>query len=300
MKLKYIIIKNESYQKINSQRNELLKNLQQEYKKGISIIIFSKDRILQLHSLLNSIDNNFININNSKKIILFYPSKKKFMKNYKILSKIKKNYIFIKQKNFKKDLLRILNLINTDKIMFLTDDNIAIQKLNFKNLKKINSLKYLLSLRMGKNIDYSFNLQKQISSPYFKKFNEYYLFKWTHNYENGEWSDPCSLDGHIYNTSEIKKIFSIISFFSPNTLENEFKLFNSFFYLKKGLCFKNPSIHNLSINRVQKDFINRSGNVDIDYLLEQWKKKKILDYKLLKSSKINSTHSMQSLKFNNY
>ena len=111
----------------------------------LSIIIFSKDRALQLDSLLRSIKDNF-KISFESIYILFNTSDNIFANGYKIL--MGRNYFnnihWIKEKYFRDDIIEIINGLSDDsKVMFIVDDDIV-----FRPFKE----KYLLGYLTNKHL----------------------------------------------------------------------------------------------------------------------------------------------------
>jgi hypothetical protein len=270
---------------------------------GFTCVIFSKDRALQLYALLESMQmyTSF----NYRIIILFKASNVENKKSYhELISESKIFSLNIKWVeeigDFKNNLLSILNQVNTNRIFFLTDDDIFINKFNFASCKKFACDKFIFSLRHSKNITKSYNEKKLINSPKFLKSlvnNKFLEFKWFEG--SGEWSDPWSVNGHIYCLNEIKILSEILTYSGPNSYEASLKLLNFLMENKIGVCCAQSKIVNIPINITQSEWKNRSGNLSVTNYLLAWKKGKKLNILGLKGHNPSSTHEIHKLPFIN-
>lgn len=270
---------------------------------GFTCVIFSKDRALQLYALLESMQmyTSF----NYRIIILFKASNVENKTSYhELISEAKifsLNIKWVEQiGDFKINLLSILNQVNTNRIFFLTDDDIFIDKFNFDSCKKFACDKFTFSLRHSKNITKSYNEKKIINSPKFLKSlvnNKFLEFKWFEG--SGEWSDPWSVNGHIYCLNEIKILSEILTYSGPNSYEASLKLLNFLMENKIGVCCAQSKIVNIPINITQSEWKNRSGNLTVADYLSVWQEGKKLNILTLKGHNPRSTHEVHKLSFIN-
>jgi hypothetical protein len=297
------LLKKRMYEKILNQRNNALLNLskiERKNRKGIVAIIFSKDRAMQLYLLIESIQLNIKGL--SELYIIYNISNEENRISYQILKDLCKeiDYIkFIKEDNFRDTLIKLLNKIEYDKLMFLVDDNVIIQRINLSSFNDVYLNNMIVSLRLGINIEYSYTTDEKIKRPDFSQtyfINNFIEFSWTKG--TGEWADPCSLDGNIYETSLIQAITSLISFKAPNSYESELKNFDTIFFASNALCMPIPILKNIAVNRVQNEFKNRSGEISHEYLNEKWRNGFKIDLKSLNDLKtFNSTHLLTEFKY---
>jgi len=116
----------------------------------IDCLIFSSDRAMQLDLLLRSMEKKFFNIN-----IIYKSSNDKFERGYDKL--IKENSInninWVKEKNFKKNVLEVLQNSKNEYFCFFTDDDVFFEKLNIEKVEKQmnNDDIFCFSLRLGEN-----------------------------------------------------------------------------------------------------------------------------------------------------
>ena len=169
---------------------------------------------------------------------------------------------------------------------------------DFNEIVKIDPNEYVLSLRLSPNLTKSYTEKVAQSPPKLSASNisnKMLVFNW---FENGcEWSDPWSMDGHLFPTSEIRVIANHSDFSGPNTLEIALKAFNGAIGGRKGLCFKESKILNLPINRVQTEVLNSSGNVSVDFLLKKWNEGYCLDISKFDSYIPKSPHEEHLVTF---
>ena len=103
----------------------------------INTIIFSKNRAMQCHALLESINkSNYDRTLFSKFSVIYNYSDASFKEGYEKLIKKFSHINFIEENNFKDDLENLINDFHPY-TMFLTDDNILYNKEYLFDLKKI-------------------------------------------------------------------------------------------------------------------------------------------------------------------
>ena len=248
---------------------------------GLTGVVFSKDRALQLYSLLYTY---FKLIKNPVEMYVVYSaSTDKHALAYLELAESLKNspvqVTFIKEfKSFRETVLEVLTQVKTKNIFFLVDDIIFIRPLNLQVAIAIDPLKSILSFRHSPHLRRSYTGNTNQQPPEFTLIPgapELLEFKW---FEQGsEWSDPWSFDGQVLSTAEVRVLSRLSHFKAPNTYEGALKQFNEITTGRSGLCFIESKILNLPINRVQSEVPNLSGNVSPEFLLEQWDKGLMLD-----------------------
>lgn len=266
---------------------------------GITCIIFSKDRALQLYALLESI---FSYTHPKFRIAILYTvGDQRHSRAYSQLILESKNFgskiDWIKEVGgFKSALMGLLTTINTDKIFFLTDDNIFINHFDFSDCNLYDCNNYVFSLRHSKNITYSYTGEKKYQPPKFinsTRRNDLFEFRWFE--APCEWSDPWSVDGQIYKTSEIKVLSRISSYHGPNSYEAALKRFNFMMRDRVGVCTNHSIVLNMPINLTQNEWKNKfSGLSSLEYLIA-WGNGKKLDISLLRGHNPSSTHEVHFL-----
>jgi len=263
-------------------------------KPGATGIVFSKDRALQLHALLNSYRLKCMNP--PKLIIIYTASSPAHMRAYEELIKIYDhvdfNYTFVAESGpFKNVLLSTLKAIHTSNLFFIVDDNVCINSFDGLDLERVDSRKFILSLRMSPNCVYSYTGNSYHTPPPFTVDAEqpqWLHFEW--GVSANEWSYPYSLDGHVFPTSEIHTLAELGEYNGPNSFEVLLMSFNDIGMSKGGICYSNSRVLNLPINKVQVENDNLHGTVSAENLLDCWMAGKVLDFSTLDGHEPVSPH----------
>jgi hypothetical protein len=254
---------------------------------------------MQVDATLRSFFVHCLDPENARVSVLYTYSNIQHEKQYTQLIqewKIKPSVRFIKEKNFRKDFINILNpyhhffrnliykllliednritrriqpffsLPNTDDIvMFLVDDSLFTSGFNVIKISSALSANpdaLGFSLRLGKNITHSYMLRRDQKPPLFFEIGGNILrFNWVDS--EMDFNYPLEVSSSIYRTIDI--INSIIGchFSNPNFLEgvmnvNKYKFASSHPNL---LCYKNSVAFCNPINIVQTASLeNRRGD----------------------------------------
>ncbi len=244
---------------------------------GVEGIIFSMDRPMQLYSLLESF---YCYCENPPKLnLLIKYTKTEFQDEYKNIEIIfkNKNIDFFYETDFKENLITIIAKISKSNIFFLVDDIIFKDKFNFNHYFQIKNFNnYIFSLRLGKNLNYCYPRSISQFLPKFTSVNNLNSWKWFSYLNNGDWGYIFSVDGNVYSKRQVEIMTKIINFKAPNSFESNMNIFRYIFLNKKGLCYNQSILVNVSLGRVNQEIENISGNISVIKLLEQWK----LGYKI--------------------
>lgn len=282
----------------------------------ITVVVFSFDRAFQLDLLLDTIAK--YDIHQILEVhVLYSVSNEAFLQGYTSLQQKHRDcywhqeyvyegnkfvwpilpgylhnyYWWIKYKhnryvksNFKSCLQNLLQESGHKTIMFLTDDSIFFKDIIIEpgllNRVVADPNEYCYSLRHGTNLNggcYSEN-------AFGIEFNR------ENKHTHPEWSYPFSVDGHIYGTEAIIRLFSRIIFKNPNTLEG-----NAAYYVKTHKLFtnmvanKNSCLLGFELNRVQTIVNNNNLNISNEYLNELY----LNGYKLKINSHLPSIHNFR-------
>lgn len=265
-------------------------------------IAFSKDRALQLHALISSYLEKVVSP--VPVCILYQTSTPSHQKAYDELIEIFSKYdiSFRKQgsdHSFRSDLIFLLQSIHAEKIFFLVDDVLFIEDFNIEDFAKFDTDKFVPTLRMGRNLNKCYTLQKNQPIPELMPDIIKDKDKITWQWDQGvcDWSYPLSLDGHFFSTQEIKTMTPLIDFSAPNTLEDQLQHFHRFFLFRKGVAYHKSRIVNIPCNKVQNENKNIHGSRHQDFLLEQWHKGYQMDYRQLYGFQNTSAHQEISFSF---
>jgi hypothetical protein len=268
---------------------------------GLVGVVFSRDRALQLYTLLHSY---YAKVKEPAPLYVVYrASTSEHLKSYdELITDLKAgglNVIFIKElEGFRSTLLKVLYKINTKNLFFLVDDDVFIRETDLTVAIQIDPLCTILSLRHSPHLRRSYTANAELISPKFinaKEGDGLLKFAWFE--QSLEWSDPWSVDGQILSTAEVRVLASISNFKAPNSFEQALKYFNSLCKSRYGLCFDESKIVNLPINRVQTEWSNRSGDISANYLLKCWNDGLMLDVRSLEKHIPLSPHEEHALGF---
>lgn len=230
-----------------------------------NIIIFSKDRPMQLNACLESLLASFKEVEQSKTTVIYKASNDTFKTAYHHLSVY---YQYGEGIRFVEETAPIKQLVlqslyqENPFTFFLVDDIIFKDKFSLQD-DQINYLDYpgllTVSLRLDKNINHCYATNTSQKIPSFLK-----KCVWDWRKAEGDWNYPASVDGNIYKTSVIADIVQKVDFTNPNDFEAVLDR-----YMKTVLnsqfpymcCYVDKSkLLNVPANRVQNNVNNRFEN----------------------------------------
>ena len=257
--------------------------------KGISSIVFSKDRAMQLHALLSSYF--YYTKNPAPLIILFRCSDKEHEISYEELQNEFKSFpvSFVKEVDFALQLKGVVGNLTSDRLFFMTDDAIFLDSYDLNDCLHYHPIENLFSLRLGTDLDFCYAYNKKQSLPDFKQdeLNEtVHIWKWSNRPASPDWNYPLSLDATIYFRKEIALILECVAFSSPNSLESQMQLYKELFLVRNGICFSKVKYVNVPCNVVQQEFNNKSNDsFTVKELLSYFLKGQRIDWRMLEGMK---------------
>lgn len=259
----------------------------------LNVIIFSKDRAMQLDLLLETMISKF-KIDNYKVNILYTASNDEFQKGFDVLISKYKNVNFKKEQSFKNDVLSLFN--DSKYTVFFVDDIIFYDDviLNDDELHNIFMLTNAtcFSLRLGLNTKHCYTQQKFNSLENINKHNFFYdtdliepVISWKVKDGTHDYAYPLSVDGHIFKTEFIKNLSEFITYTNPNTFEALLSNFSNPEMIISS--YEKSKIVNSPINKVQNVFENLAG-MNYGYSAEDLNEM-FLDGLIFNVSKMNFT-----------
>lgn len=264
---------------------------------SIGCIIFSLDRATQLDALLRSF---FLNKVGACNVIVIYKASTEQHKNtyIDVINRHKGKVLFINEQptGFKRTLINALENLDVGKIFFLVDDIIFIRQVDFDLLSTIDTTKYIFSLRMGKHLDYSYVVGKTQKLPNFIDKDEQYIY-WIWEEAEFDWAYPLSVDGHIFNKTEIQALAKHFDYKAPNSFEEILQQEKHIFSHRLGMGYKEARIVNNPCNKVQNEVPNFHGSIHQDDLLNIWQNGKEIDIQSLQGYINKSVHENIKFKF---
>jgi hypothetical protein len=302
------LVRDKDYQRLE-QSNVLLTEIVHQssqaktstLREGVSFIIFSKDRALQLDGLLRSILHHITGVGSIH--VLYAASDQAHDRAYQEVANDLPTPCRInwkKESTFKPNLVQTLKKIETESVCFLVDDIVFIRPVNFAELSRDDIRNGILSLRLGRNITFCYTKQKQMKQPNLtpaQNNSELLCFSWDDG--NYDWAYPLSVDGHIFPTTEIQTAAELLSYRAPNTFERALQILTPLYQKRAGYCLESPRILNIPLNRVQNENNNISGDISPEFLLTKWNEGMTIDFMQLSHIETQSVHEEQNISFCN-
>lgn len=220
---------------------------------NLSIVVFSKDRPLQLQGYLESLVY-FSKIHPSCITVLYTHNS---AISYETIIERFAEVTWKKEESFFNDLSTIIGH-SREHIMFGCDDVVFKVPFDIHFALDLLSLKesiFGFSLRLGKNIK---PLPEKL-----QQFESHLEWNW-HDTKADNWNYPWELDATIYRKSDVVTIVSKLKpeiVRNPNYFEAEVATRSHEYIFRKGLAaFNNNKCIVLTVNRVQDDFLNSFDN----------------------------------------
>lgn len=300
-----VLLSRRNYEELLLQRARAVRELSDlesvHLRSGLTGIVLSKDRALQLYALLQTYVR--YTKNPVPLFVIYNASNEAHAKAYVEVEAAFRNSdlsltFFFEKYSFRESLIDVLGMVNTKNIFFLVDDIIFIRPVNLDGASAMDPFKTILSLRHSPHLRFSYTSAVSQFPPEFSPAHgnpDSLIFRW---FEKGnEWSDPWSLDGQVLSTAEVRVLSRLCNFRAPNTYEAALKSFGDIVRDRSGMCYVESKILNLPINRVQNEVENISGNVSTEFLLEQWNKGLMLDTSMFDAYVPKSTHEEHPVRF---
>ena len=255
------------------------------------ILIYSKDRAMQLHALLYSLGNK-------ENIYVLYKTEK-YWYQYKQLFKEFPNVTFICEVDLVRDTIHLLS--SSEYVLFLTDDTIIRRDFNlskvFRHIRN-NNMVLGFSLRMGKNITHSHITNEPLKQPRFQESKELSYTHW--DWGSGErcWGYPLTVDATAYRSMNILYLLSDCSNGDPGLIEAHMAARkHKMDHHPTMMCFKESVAFCTPVNIVRDNTpcpYARTYLYTIEYLAKMFDEGKRIDISVLPD--ITSAH--QEIQFN--
>jgi glycosyltransferase involved in cell wall biosynthesis len=275
------------------------------------LIIYSKDRPLQLEALLESIEYNVHGINAIK--VIYKASNPAFEKAFLTVKTRFKNIEFIneaaqKKSNFKKITLKTIEQCTSKYIILAVDDNLVTAPIDIaKTIAQLESTKaFGAFFRMGLNIHYSVTEQNNKyyeTPPLVQLDDEMYAWQfgadtnYKYTYCSGEWHYPTSIDMSLFRKDDLLSELNPIQFNSPNTLEGNWSCTIPKKMRKVGICFRTSKCINVPLNSVKNGQPLPNMNISVQELLQKYNQGYVLNWQPLMGKTFESVHVLHTPSF---
>ena len=255
----------------------------------INLVVFSKNRPMQLQALLDSIRLNAKGVF-SPVTVVYKADSEEYENGYKLLmERMPWAAIYKRQDDFKNDIMSAIDN-STEFTCFAADDDIVFDKFNEGLLKCFDDSDVCcFSLRLGKNIDHCYSNDKPNKlEPEYEYMDEFLKWKWAE--QSLDFGYPLSVVSHIFRTKFIKELTDKISFKNPNTYEAELQALVQECKPKMA-SYKQSKIVGVPANSVNSSWTNRNGLIhsySTEELVDKYLYGQIIDIEYIKMGTIHS------------
>ncbi len=228
----------------------------------VAALIFSKDRAMQLESVFSSLLLHCRDRENLALKVLYLTSGSFHEKQYRRLSKDYRGVAFLREDNFKSQVLA--GLETAEHVLFLVDDAVFIQDFTIADIKACleNNAEALgFSLRLGTNTAYCYSRDISQELPAFSETAGGFL-KYDWSAAAGDFGYPLEISSSLYRVGDIAPLLRQLEFANPNTLEGQMAAHKHLFMNRKNylLCGRRSIAFCNPVNMVQNVWSNRSGS----------------------------------------
>jgi hypothetical protein len=221
---------------------------------SINLIVFSKDRPMQLQALLDSIrlHARFVF---SPVTVVYRASTQEYRSGYdKLRDRMPWAAIFQEQSDFRDD---ILAAFTGEYTCFAADDDIVFRGFDDKFLEVLTDKNTAcFSLRLGLNVNYCYSNDKPNKLQSFTRNGDYLIWDWRN--ESLDFGYPLSVVSHVFRTDFIKELTQRVNFVNPNTFEGALQQLLSDVPPKMA-SYAGSRVVGVPANSVNASWTNRNG-----------------------------------------
>lgn len=186
---------------------------------GPVILVFSKDRPLQLDGTLRSLELNCQDLTSADVHVLFKSSTPRFAAGYRVLASQHPKVSMHREADFKADLMRLVS--GSDYVLFVVDDTIFVDELSLTAAMAAldgDPMCLGFSYRLGRNTTYCYTLDKPQRLPAFATLESGCLsFDW--RAAEHDFGYPLEVSSSMYRTADVLPLVERLPYSNPNTLE---------------------------------------------------------------------------------
>ncbi|MDO9314994.1 MAG: hypothetical protein Q7T97_10660 [Burkholderiaceae bacterium] len=259
------------------------------------ILVFSKDRPLQMDLLLRTLS---VNVSQTPNVhIIYRASDNNYRTEYSrvFAENSALNIVPHEEREFREDLLRICRASDCGSVMFLVDDIAFIRPVDLNEIATLSRQGHIVSIRLGLNItraqtENGAARRKPPLTPVDGMASRFLTWAW-HKAEPGHWAMPTALDGNVLPLPELIPVLESTSFKAPNSLEAAIGQYRFLFKYAAGVCYDLPRIVNFPLNSVKaEDFNFPHMGMSVDDMLTIYKNGGRLDISNFPYTEHDSCH----------
>lgn len=228
---------------------------------SIRVIVFTKDRPLQLDATLSSLAKRCDDLGVAEVHVIEKSSSPRYAAGYRVVAAQHPNIRFRQESDFKADLLAVLS--GARYVMFVVDDTLFVGRLSLMAaVGALEGVPQLLgfSYRLGRNTTYCYTQDEPQRLPAFETLSEGLLcFPWPG--APFDFGYPLELSSSIYRTTDLVPLIEELGFHNPNSLEAGLAALARTFSDTRGLlgCYAESVAFSVPANMVQAVWKNRVG-----------------------------------------
>jgi hypothetical protein len=234
-------------------------------------IVFSRDRALQLHALLEGWSASVRG--SAELVVLWTASDPAHETSYRELSALWEGRVrFWRETAFRADVIQEIASSRATHLFFLTDDAVVLHPFDLSSCLLPDPTRSVFSLTHGRGLDWCFVARRPQAVPRLSDAGNGRLsWTWKEGDAGTDWAFPLSVDGKFFARSEASLLLSRLPFCNPNTLEMALQVFQPLFARRRGVCFGDPALVNVPCNTVQTECDNPdTGLHGVRDLLFRW------------------------------
>jgi len=226
-------------------------------------VVFSKDRAFQLEATLRSFQIALAAAGESPPPtrVIYAASSEAHARSYRLLESEFFWVEFVKEKDFKSDVLGAVK--GFDYVLFLVDDNIFVRPCSLTNTRRwLEQVPPAIgfSLRLGRNTEYCYTLNRSQALPKFERLAEGVLgFSWPG--QEADFGYPLEVSSSVYRLADIRLLLEQLPYHHPNSMEGMIsECARAYAEVRSVLLCPDLTISFCApINRVQNVALNRAG-----------------------------------------
>jgi hypothetical protein len=255
---------------------------------AVLVILFSKDRPLQLHATLKTLERHCLDSELASVVVLYYSSSPEFSRAYQELRQHPFHFaslVWKEEQVFRDDLLhqlfaagmaftrpmglmrRLLSASDRFRgqhFLFLVDDALFVRPFSLGQMVAALAARPKalgFSLRLGRNTTRCYSRNRQQRLPVFGRFAANSLvFRWLG--EEGDFGYPLEISSSLYRATDLIKLLMLLPYRNPNRLEQALAICSKLFAWRRPelLCFDQSVAFCAPVNKVQSVIDNRASD----------------------------------------
>jgi glycosyltransferase involved in cell wall biosynthesis len=182
------------------------------------LVIFSKDRPLQLDATLASFRRHCLDAETAQVAVLYKAVGSRMLSLYRQVAREHPTVDFVREGDFRRDLLLLLR--GHDQVGFVVDDTVFVRDFLLRQVvaaleAKPEALGF--SLRLGRNTTYCYSLDRPQRLPEFQRAAGICQYHWPA--AEHDFGYPLELSSSIYRAAQALPVLEQLVFNNPNVLE---------------------------------------------------------------------------------